>query len=174
MAEIPPVLRALRPDEASHGYAVYLQAFAWLEAKGIRQWLIRYPEEKFMARVLRGESFGLFVGGEVAVILALALESSPYWLEATGPNPVWWLSTIATASQFRGRQLGRYAINAAVRRLSAAGADVVFLDCVDNRGALPALYQQEGFAALARKPIRYPSGNTFPMVLMQRTVPRYG
>jgi hypothetical protein len=48
-----------------------------------------------------------------------------------------------------------------------AGASEVFLDCVDT-GFLPRYYLSLGYEVLAQKDITYPSGNTFPMVLMKK------
>jgi hypothetical protein len=48
-----------------------------------------------------------------------------------------------------------------------AGANEVFIDCVDG-GFLPPYYAGIGYEALGHKEITYPSGNTFPMVLMRK------
>jgi GNAT superfamily N-acetyltransferase len=165
-----PVFRELRPAEAARGYEVYLQAFAWLKAKGIRQWLVPFPEAAYRQRLQRGENFGVWVGDALAAILSVAYESSPYWAEETGNQSVWWLGTLATATIFRGHGLGRHTITEAVNFLAAKGASEVFLDCVDNCGFLPAFYVDVGFSEIARKPITYPSGNTFPMLLMRHAV----
>jgi ribosomal protein S18 acetylase RimI-like enzyme len=75
---------------------------------------------------------------------------------------------LATAQNFRGRRLGEVAVRMACEHLVIAGVNVVHLDCVDVDGFLPAFYERLGFVKVAERNITYPSGNSFPMVLMRK------
>jgi hypothetical protein len=43
---------------------------------------------------------------------------------------------------------------------------------VDEKGFLPLYYGNLGYSVVARQEITYPSGNTFPMVLMRKEIGR--
>lgn len=165
------LLRTLHGHEVDAAYRVYLEAFEWLKRNGIRQWLVPIPRGVYAQAQERGENLGLFVGNELAVALSLRQEASPYWREELGEERRWWLSTLATAERFRGKNLGRRAVEEAWVLAQVNGASALYLDCVDARGFLPAFYRRLGYSELARKTITYPSGNSFPMVLMRKTAP---
>ena len=164
-----PVLRALHGREVDAAYRVYGEAFEWLKRNGVRQWLVPIPRGVYAQMQKHGDNVGLFVGKELAVVLSLRHEASPYWREELGDERRWWLSTLATAERFRGRKLGERAVEEAWVLAQVKGAGALFLDYVDARGFLPAFYRRLGYSDLARKIITYPSGNSFPMVLMRKT-----
>jgi len=164
-----PSLRALRGDEVDAAYEIYLQTCAWLQRKGVRQWLLPKPRATFDARQDQGENYGLFLGNDLAVIATLSCEVHAYWPEKLGAEKRWWLHTLAVAPEFRGRRLGEETVSAAVSLLRSKGASELFLDC-GAEGVLPAYYGKLGFDPLAKKAITYPSGNTFLIVLMRNTI----
>jgi uncharacterized protein YhfF len=159
--------RRVDPAEVAAAHAVYLEAFAWLKAKGVRQWLRAVPREEFGARQARGELFGGWSGGALAAVATLAVETSPYWQEEIGPAARAWLKTLAVARGWRGAGLGARLVDAAEATWRAGGREESWLDCVDT-GFLPRYYAARGYRPLARKDITYPSGNTFPVVLMSK------
>jgi ribosomal protein S18 acetylase RimI-like enzyme len=163
-----PVLRQLASSEADFGYAVYLEAFRWLNDKGIRQWLVPQRRDLYDSWQKRGENFGLFIGGDLAVVLSLVLSTPAEWADVISERETWWLHNLATAQNFRGRRLGEVAVRMACEHLVIAGVNVVHLDCVDVDGFLPAFYERLGFVKVAERNITYPSGNSFPMVLMRK------
>jgi GNAT superfamily N-acetyltransferase len=158
----------LRPDEIDRSYDVYEQVRGWLKASSIHLWVTALPKEKFIERQKRGELFGLFEGCELAVILAIVHDSPTYWQDEIGSAPEWWFSTIATAPNFRGRKLGELAIAMAIIWLGEQKVRTVYLDCA--RGFLPAFYQRCGFSRIAEKNVTFPSGNTYPLVLMKKEI----
>ncbi len=164
-----PVLRSLHGHAVDAAYRVYWEAFEWLKRNGVRQWLVPTPRGVSARAQKRGDNFGLFVGNELAVVFSLRHEANPHWREELGTARRWWLSTLATAERFRGRKLGERAVEEAWVLAQVKGAGALFLDCVDARGFLPAFYRRLGYSDLARKIITYPSGNSFPMVLMRKT-----
>jgi len=158
--------RALRADEVESSYELYRQVRAWLRENEIRLWLAPVPKQKFEERQARGELFGLFVGKELAVILAIVRKMPSYWQAEIGTEAEWWLETIATAPSFRGQQLGRLAISNALAKLSAENVRTVYLDCAS--GFLPNYYEQCGFLEITAKEVLFPSGNKYLLSLMKR------
>ena len=65
-------LRRLKQEEFDQAYAIYLDAFEWLKAKGVRQWLVPISKIAYQERHLRGENFGYFISGELCAIVSLA------------------------------------------------------------------------------------------------------
>jgi ribosomal protein S18 acetylase RimI-like enzyme len=168
MTTMISLFRGIQSAEVDEAYRIYMEAFDWLKAKGIRQWLVALPKDKYLDRQQRGENFALFIGGRVAAIVSLAWEVSPFWQKEVGADAYWWLSMLAVATEFRGVRIGEQTVIEAENWLRGKGATEMFLDCVDERGFLPSFYKRLGFDEVYRKSITYPSGNTFPMVLMRK------
>jgi ribosomal protein S18 acetylase RimI-like enzyme len=68
--------------------------------------------------------------------------------------------------------IGRKVVRAAEDYIRTLNGEEVFLDCVDEKGFLPLYYGSLGYSVVARQEITYPSGNTFPMVLMRKEIGR--
>lgn len=164
-----PSLRALRDDEIERAYGIYLAACAWLKGKGVRQWMTPKPSPAFDERQIRGENYGLFLGNDLVAIATLSLEVHVYWTEELGSERRWWLHTLAVAPGFHGRSLGEEAVAAAATLLHSRGAGELWLDCGAD-GVLPGYYGELGFAVLGKKDIAYPSGNTYPIMLMRKVI----
>ncbi|MGD0915255.1 MAG: GNAT family N-acetyltransferase [Thermodesulfobacteriota bacterium] len=168
MTAMISLFREIQSAEVDEAYRIYIEAFDWLKAKGVRQWLVPLSKDKYLDRQQRGENFGLFIGARVGAIVSLAWEVSPYWQKEVGADAYWWLSTLAVATEFRGEKIAEQMVLEAENWLRGKGATEVFVDCVDERGFLPSFYKRLGFDEVCRKSITYPSGNTFPMVLMKK------
>ena len=153
--------------EIDDAYAIYLEVFAWLNAKGVRQWLRALSREAFVEHQRRGELFAYDLDGRLAAVVTLAFENSPYWIEEIGEDRRWWIKSLAVARRYRGARVGERVMQQSEALIRGAGAAEAFLDCVDA-GFLPAYYTRLGYQELGRKEITYPSGNTFPMMLMRR------
>jgi GNAT superfamily N-acetyltransferase len=158
--------RQLSLNELDLGYSVYLSAFEWLKAQGIRQWLVPLPRSVYEARQARGENYGLFVDDQLAVIVSLGPGTPAGWADVLTEPQTWWVHTLAAGPDHRGRGLGARTLQRATAHLQERGLPEVYLDCL--AGVLPAYYARLGFAQLGAKDITYPSGNTFPMVLMKK------
>ena len=163
-----PVLRHIGASEADLGYSVYMEAFRWLNDNGIRQWLVPLPRDTFGGRQKRGENCGLFIGDDLAVVLSLAAGTPSEWADLISERGAWWLHNLATAQAFRGKRLGERAVSSVGEHLARLGVRSVYLDCVDVGGFLPTFYGRLGFMKVCERSITYPSGNTFPMVLMRK------
>lgn len=164
-----PFLRGLRIDEVEAAYAIYLEACTWLKEKGVKQWLSPKPKTVFEARQRQGENYGLFLGTDLVAIATLSYETHECWKEELGAAMRWWLHTLAIAPRYRRRRLGEEAVAAAESFLHSKEASELFLDCGAD-GILPAYYGKLGYDALANKAITYPSGNTYPIVLMRKVI----
>ncbi len=140
-----------------------------LAEKGVRQWLRPVELESFFERQSRGELLGCFAGFELAAVVTLGFEASPYWTEEIGGEPRWWIKSLAVSPRFRGAGIGAFSMAECERAVGNAGAEAVFLDCVDA-GFLPGYYAKAGYGEISRKEITYPSGNSFPMVLMRKNL----
>jgi hypothetical protein len=152
-----PFLRGLRIDEVEAAYAIYLEACTWLKEKGVKQWLSPKPKTVFVARQRQGENYGLFLGTDLVAIATLSFETHECWKEELG------------AAMRRRRRLGEETVAAAESFLHSKEASELFLDCGAD-GILPAYYGKLGYDALANKAITYPSGNTYPIVLMRKVI----
>jgi RimJ/RimL family protein N-acetyltransferase len=158
------VFRLLTDAEEEDGYQIICDTVEWLRSKDIDLWRQPLPREVYAARQQRGENYGLFADGQLAAIVSLAKGVPDYWREqATASDPVW-LCTLATATTFRGRGLGREAVTEAVRLVRGRE---VYLDC--KPGWLVAYYESLGFIALQQKTMRLEHGPCGPIdtVLMR-------
>jgi hypothetical protein len=166
---VPYEFRAIARSEVEVAYAVYLEVFEWLSAKGIRQWLHALPFDVFLERERQRELFGCFIEKRVAAVVSLTLEPSPYWPEL-GTENRWWIKTLAVDRRLRGTGAGTVTVQGCENLVWNASAGEIFLDCVDV-GFLPSYYAEIGYTVLGRKDITYPSGNTFHVALMKKEAP---
>lgn len=164
---MPAKFRAISPPDLDVAYAVYLEAFHWLNARGIRQWLRAMPPEVVAERHQRGELHGCFIDGQLAAVVTLASEESPYWTDELPRVPRWWVKSLAVARRWSGHGIGPRVLSACEDMTRRAAASELYLDCVDT-GFLPDYYARLGYVELARKDITYPSGNTFLVALMRK------
>jgi len=145
-----------------------MEAFRWLNANGIRQWLVPMPRSVYDRRHSLGENYGLFKDGHLAVVLSLVCGTPHEWADIVVEAHTWWLQNLATAKAFRGKRLGELAVSMAGEYLVRDCVPEVYLDCADVGGFLPGFYEKLGFVKVCGRNITYPSGNTYPMVLMRR------
>lgn len=160
-------LREVATTEVDAAHALYLEVFAWLKTKGVRQWLRALPRAEFQERQARDELFACFEGGRMAAIVTLALEADADWMQHLGPDKRWWLKSLAVARLHGGKDIGAQVIGECEKHLIGAGATEVYLECVDT-GFLPRYYERLGYEVVKRATITYPSGNTFPVALMRK------
>jgi predicted N-acetyltransferase YhbS len=170
MAMLRGYLRRLKQEEFDQAYNIYLDAFEWLKAKGVRQWLVPISRTIYQERHLRGENFGYFISGELCAIVTLVNIPMKYWTTQLGEVPRWWIGILAVSASHHRMGIGRETVRAAEDYIRTLNGEEVFLDCVDEKGFLPLYYGNLGYSVVARQEITYPSGNTFPMVLMRKKI----
>lgn len=157
-------------SEVGDAHATYVEVFEWLKAKRVRQWLRAVPREEFVERQRKGELFAYYMDDRLAAVVMLAIEDSSHWPEKIGTDRHRWIKSLAVARRCGGAGVGKRVMQESEAMIRHAGGVEVFLDCVDA-GFLPAYYARLSYEELGRKDITYPSGNTFPMVLMRKSLP---
>ena len=140
--------RLLNVSEAKQAYVVLCETVEWLREKNIRLWENPLPPEVYFARQNRDENFGLLADGELAAIVSLT-DVPSYWADCVSKADARWLCTLATANRFRGRGLGRRAVEMAGDWLAAQGQSALYLDC--KPGFLERFYAGLGFEALEKR-----------------------
>ena len=146
--------RPVTLPEIDVAHAIYLDVVAWLKAKNIRQWLRPLTEEEFAERQARGELFALFLDDRMA---------------AHASEKRWWIKTLTVARTDEGRGLGAKMLEQGEAFVRTSGGQELYLECVDA-GYLPDYYARLGYELLVRTNITYPSGNTFLVALMRKTL----
>lgn len=163
------VFRPLRDDEEALGYEALLEVVDWLRRHQIALWEHPLPREVYHRRQQAGENFGLFVDGELAVILSLLDEPPGYWSADIRP-PMRWLSTLASRPAFKGRHLGRQAVEMACEHVATAGIPRLYLDC--KPGRLVDFYFAIGFERVAQKQVAFDDERVFDVVLCRKDLTR--
>jgi ribosomal protein S18 acetylase RimI-like enzyme len=163
--------RRLTDAEVERGYAVIVETVAWLLAKGITQWQRPLPRAVYDRRQGLGQNCGLFIGGELAVVLSLLEDDPSWWADFPRPGRAFWLATLATANAFGGQDLARVALQAAMADLAARGVVYFCLDCVHGNGFLERFYATLGFERLTRQMHIYPTVGAQDVALMRRKLP---
>ena len=167
------VLSALSAQEIPAAHAIYNSTFDWLTAKGVRQWLLRLDEATFAKRQAAGEAFALWVDGELAGCVFVPFEAIAYYGDELKSAPRWWMHTLVVDRAFAGRGLGELAVAAVCDLVRERGGDSVWLHCVNDANhaeVIPGYYARLGFDEVLRTEVTYPSGNSFPMVVMSCTL----
>lgn len=159
--------RQVAADEIAAAHTAYMSVFDWLNAKGVRQWLRALTPETFARRQRDGQLFALRVENKIAAVVTLAFEPSPYWPEIIGSDPRWWVKSLAVIRTWRGEGIGPQVMTECESFVRNSGANELYLDCVST-GFLPPYYTALGYQSLAEREITYPSGFSFPMVLMRK------
>jgi tRNA (cmo5U34)-methyltransferase len=159
--------RHLRADEVDRAHEILVRAAERLLSKGIRQWTVDYPKDRYLASQEMGWNYALEVEGELAAVLTLSRELPAVWADHFGAaTPVWWLSKLATAPAFHGRGVGALAVRCAMGAAYNQGADRLCLDCVYGNGFLVDFYRGLGFRLVDRRDVQFPTG-LFDMALME-------
>jgi ribosomal protein S18 acetylase RimI-like enzyme len=161
--------RRVVDSEIDDAYGIYREVFDWLRGKGVRQWLRPLSREVFAKHQRSGELFAYHVHNSPAAVVTLAFEKNSHWSEKIGEGRHWWISALAVSRAYRGAEVGTRVMRQSEALMQSAGASEAFLDCVDA-GFLPGYYIRLGYEEFGRKDIRYPSGNTYPMVLMKKSL----
>jgi GNAT superfamily N-acetyltransferase len=161
------LFRKVSIEQVSAAHFAYTSVYEWLNAKGVRQWLRPLSQETFVDRQRDGQLFGLYIDKRMAAVVTIAFEANTYWIEAIGDDSRWWIKSLAVVRDWRGAGIGKRVMQECEAAVRVKGASEVFIDCVDA-GFLPNYYEGLNYEMLGHKEITYPSGNTFPMVLMKK------
>lgn len=162
-------LRAVTVAEVGQSHALYREVVDWLKARGIRQWLRPLTVEEFTERQARGELFAGFLDGRMTAVVSLAFEADSDWRAHLTDEKRWWIKTLAVARSQGGGGLGKQIVARCEAFVRESGGRELYLECVDG-GHLPAYYARLGYEVLKRAEITYPSGNTFLVALMRKSL----
>jgi len=158
--------RKLRDDEFDLAHGILVSAAEWLLSKGIRQWTIAYPKDRYLACQENGWNYALEYEGDLAAVVTLSREVPAEWADHFGPAPFWWLSKLATAPAFHRRGVGPIAARCAIGVAYNQNADRLCLDCVHGNGFLVDFYRGLGFREIDRRDVQF-STELLDMVLME-------
>lgn len=165
----------LAAHDVAAAHAIYNRTFDWLTAKGVRQWLLRLDEATFAKRQAAGEAFALHVDGALAGCVFVPFETIAYYGDELKLTPRWWMHTLVVDRAFAGRGVGERTVAAVAALVRERGGDALWLHCVNDVNhaeVIPSYYARLGFAEVLRTDVTYPSGNSFPMVVMSRDLRR--
>ena len=154
-------------------HAIYNRTFDWLTTKRVRQWLLRLDEATFAKRQAASEAFAIQVDGVLAGCVFVPFETLGYYGDELKTVPRWWMHTLVIDRAFAGRGVGKLAVAAVCDWVRERGGDSVWLHCVNDANhaeVIASYYARLGFDELLRAEVTYPSGNAFPMVVMQRRI----
>lgn len=163
----------LLESDVAAAHAIYNRSFDWLTKKGVRQWLLRLHEATFAKRQTAGEAFAIHVDGALSGCVFVPFETLGYYGDELNTVPRWWMHTLVIDRGFAGRGVGEQAVAAVCDLVRERGGDSVWLHCVNDANhaeVIPSYYVRLGFDEVLRAEVTYPSGNAFPMVVMQKAL----
>jgi hypothetical protein len=158
--------RKLLSSELDSGYAVLIEAYGWLNARGSGQWPHRFPYEKYRKWHKLGLNYGFFSNEKLTTVLSLVEEADDRWRDYLSGACVIWVRAVAGSSRHQKKGFGRLAIQAAVHRIVMEQGRPLFLHCFKGSGFLPDYYGCLGFKALSETELENGS-----WVLMKHPVP---
>ncbi len=148
-----------------------MDVFAWLTKKGVRQWVVPLTLDQFRERHQRDELLGIYAGEWMIGSVIVAEETIPYYGEPYASTPRWWMHTLNIDRKCAGEGVGPIIVEKVCEHVRRQRGRDLWLHCVDDpnfAGVMPNYYAAQRFKEIMRTPVAYPSGNTFPMVLMMR------
>jgi ribosomal protein S18 acetylase RimI-like enzyme len=159
--------RVLLSSELEDGYEILCEASKWLNSRGIRQLIRPLPKEIYKKWHEKNQNFGLFFKDDLAVVLSLVREKADKWKGFIPEKNPMWLSSIATAMKYKGRQFGKLAVKEAIKYLKKQKIEKIYLGYVFGNEFLTRFYEKMGFKRISRKELEFPTG-LFDMVLMSK------
>jgi GNAT superfamily N-acetyltransferase len=164
---LPFSFRKIMPEEIDAVHTIYNEVFEWLKKKGVRQWLTPKPREYFEDFQGKGELYGLFLGSELAIFAALTKGKPPHWRDENDITNGLWGQRLTLNPRFRGQDIGKFMVLRLIAEARARGASHICLDAVDEKGVMPAYYENLGFKRRKSTIVTYPNGNKFPVVFLR-------
>ena len=98
-------LRTLDDREFEQAYKIICDTVDRLLSKDIRRWTVRLARCEYERRQCKNQNYALVCDGKLVVVFSILQETHPYWDDQLGNKDHWWLSTMATASSFRCKQM---------------------------------------------------------------------
>ncbi len=148
--------------QVEEAFAVLQATAAWLAQRGSRQRIAKISLEKYRRWQAADVNYAVCRDDQIAGVFSLPVEDFADWPEFRSRGSAIWLRALATHPDFRGRDVGKRAVQWALRQ--AGEHHAVYLDCVS--GFLPQYYGQLGFELLARQVCDYGVAGRFDITLM--------
>jgi ribosomal protein S18 acetylase RimI-like enzyme len=158
--------RLLDEDEVNQGFTILCDAYEWLHARDIRQWVAPIPKETYEEWQEQQANYGLFLNDQLAVVFSLVWEPLQGWPGVADRDAVLWLHALATSQQHRQSGVGRQAVRCALHSASVC-TDALYLIFARGTGFLSAYYESLGFKQLKRDTKSYGEYGSYDMVLMR-------
>ena len=144
-------IRLARPNDIGAYCELARAAQAWLQSRGLGQFVPAAHDEYAAAirvRVQSGTLFAVWTDDEVVAFFSLDPNPSPWW-PADG-TPALYLAGIVVARKARGQGIGGEIVRWCVAEASRRGRQFVRLDCHDGNPWLCRYYESRGFALQGR------------------------
>ena len=153
------IFRNINDSELDQAYNIVCETVEWLQSKNIKQWIGPIPFEIYKKRQIKKENYGLFHDGILKVVVSIVFESISMWNDKIGSDKNWWIHTLATSNQYRGKKFGRILIQKAIKYLVAQNIENFYLDCMYGNGFLPNFYRWLGFQQILSRKIAIEKGS---------------
>ncbi len=150
-------------EKLEDAYNVLRATARWLQRRGQRQRISNTSLKAYLAWQSAAANFAVYAGETIAGVFSLPVEEFFDWPEYSNLGPAVWLRALATHPDFRGRQVGEFAVKSALDIVNPGEA--VYLDCVSD--FLPGYYSRLGFETLSRQIREYPGEGAYDITLMR-------
>ncbi|MDR9852414.1 GNAT family N-acetyltransferase [Paenibacillus sp. VCA1] len=147
-----------RPEDKMAVNSLMVQAAAWLQGKGSKQWheLLAGEDRHGVAEAVdRGDVF-IFKQGDALAGMVILQQHASAWDRALwgneGHESAVYLHRLCIDRAFAGRQLGSAILNWAVNGIRFPHKDRIRLDCIASVPALNSLYSGAGFESRGSAP----------------------
>lgn len=154
-----------RASDLDDVYALLPEASEFLRERGIAQWRVPYPRERFARDVASGAVWYWRAESAVAATLTVSSSRPDYyegdlWLD---PKDAWYLTRFAVARRFARRGIGAKVLDQVAIEAAASGVQALRLDVNATNPFLERYYLEHDFRRVAAAQIR---GE--PSVLLER------
>ena len=127
-----------------------------MRLRGLAQWRVTYPRERFSRDVAAGTVWYWRAQTEVAATITVSDARPEYydedlWRDATS---AWYLTRFAVARRFAGRNVGTQVMDRVAREASAAGVQALRLDVTGANPFLERYYLEHDFRRVGEASIR--------------------
>ncbi len=132
-------------DETADAFGVLQAVARWLEQQGRRQRIANTRYETYLQWQAQSGNYRVTRAGKTVGIFSLVYEPLLDWTDVEVDEPVYWLRALCTHPDYRGLNVGGFAIEASLSLVDSNAP--LYLDCVS--GFLPSYYEKHGFESVA-------------------------